>query len=319
MKPRIVFTLLATVGALGLAGCSPRVTTVTGQAFIVTRGADNVKLGDVQILLIPETNVASFIQGKTAEIESEIETKELAITNASRRWSAAVQAYDDATKAYALDSASYETNAEYLKLTAQYTVVSKLEDEFAEEDISLLKQIGDASADGMDTTSLESRQATAEQEWNTETNVVANLEQQMDAFKNSADSQASQMVTAARSNAENAEAEVKKLQAALDDFPTAGDYLNDFSPTASQETKTDSDGKFSFNYPMNGSFTLFATAQRVILNKTETYYWLVNAPTNVAKAQILLSNDNLATVDPDNCFAIKPKDSTGADLTESGQ
>ena len=45
----------------------------------------------------------------------------------------------------------------------------------------------------------------------------------------------------------------------------------------------------------------------MVLNKTEKYYWLVNAPTNAESVQIFLSNNNLVEIDPDGYFALKPK------------
>jgi hypothetical protein len=41
---------------------------------------------------------------------------------------------------------------------------------------------------------------------------------------------------------------------------------------------SNSDGKFSFTYPRNKMFTIFAHAQCMVLDKTEAYYWLVDAP-----------------------------------------
>ena len=46
----------------------------------------------------------------------------------------------------------------------------------------------------------------------------------------------------------------------------------------------------------------------MILNKTETYYWLIDAPSGSKAAQILLSNNNLVFVDPDGYFKLKPKE-----------
>ena len=94
----------------------------------------------------------------------------------------------------------------------------------------------------------------------------------------------------------------------LELYPTPADYFEDFSPVIIQKTLSDADGKFSLNYPRNKMFAIFAHAQRMVLDKTETYYWLVDAPTNVETAQIFLSNNNLVFVDPDGYFKLKPKE-----------
>jgi hypothetical protein len=84
-------------------------------------------------------------------------------------------------------------------------------------------------------------------------------------------------------------------------------YLVNFSPNAVQKSLTDADGKFSLRYPRDRAFAIFAVAERSVGTNTEKFCWLVNAPTGVESAQILLSNHNLVTLDPDNYFKIKPK------------
>lgn len=53
--------------------------------------------------------------------------------------------------------------------------------------------------------------------------------------------------------------------------------------------KTDSTGKFTAQVPMFGAGRLMARAERDVLGKTETYYWL----DVIASGPIQLSNDNL--------------------------
>lgn len=60
------------IAIIGLAGCKPKTTTLTGQVFIVTRGSENVKLGDVEIFLIEKPEVTRFLQKKQLAIESKI-------------------------------------------------------------------------------------------------------------------------------------------------------------------------------------------------------------------------------------------------------
>jgi hypothetical protein len=83
-------------------------------------------------------------------------------------------------------------------------------------------------------------------------------------------------------------------------------YLSDFYPTYIQKTMTDADGRFSMSYPKNRTFTIYAVGQRNTLNRMEHYTWLVDAP-KANQDEFYLSNNNLATVDPDGYFAITPK------------
>jgi hypothetical protein len=55
-----------------LLGCKPKETRLTGQVFIVTQSADNIKLGAVQVQLIEKKQVVEFLQNKQATIESQI-------------------------------------------------------------------------------------------------------------------------------------------------------------------------------------------------------------------------------------------------------
>jgi len=89
--------------------------------------------------------------------------------------------------------------------------------------------------------------------------------------------------------------------------PSTDIYFKDFSPIVFQKTTTDADGKFLILYPLDKKLTIFAKTERLVGDKKETYFWLVNAPAGVEKAQLFLSNNNLVTVDPDGFFKIKPK------------
>lgn len=324
---KMCFVLLAVAGTLALAGCSHKKTTVsqrkmtvTGQIFIVTPEADSVKLGDVQVLLIAKSNVANFIRSKEAEIESEIEAKQSQITNASQRKYAAIQAYGDATRAYKayVRNPTYKTNADYLSLKAQLGEFTQLMKKVQDQDNAVNEKLTvNPGKDVQAYNNLVRQSAFLEDSLDTEKNEVENIQAAIDAMKRSNDDHARQTLAAAESRADKADADLKSLQAALAAYPTVVDCLSGFSSDVSQESRTDPDGKFSFQYPKGESFTIFAAAQRTVSDKTETYYWLVDAPTNAAGAQILLSNDNLATADPDNYFAIKPKGSASVGVTEN--
>jgi hypothetical protein len=61
-----------------LAGCKPKQTALTGQIFIVTRGAENIKLGGVEILLIEKSQAVDFLQRQTTVIQSEMNSRQQA-------------------------------------------------------------------------------------------------------------------------------------------------------------------------------------------------------------------------------------------------
>ena len=213
MKAYLFFpVILLTVGLLG---CKPKITSVTatGQIFIVTRGADNIKLGAVEVLLIEQQQAHDLLRRKQPVIASTIASRQAA---------------------YKLAKDEHE------KIFAAYSG---------------------------DRTSTKLYQET----------VVA--ERRRDAAKEKHD----------------------------ENFPTGEDYFVDFSPAVVQKTFSDAEGRFSLTYSRDKSFALYAKAQRTVLNETERYYWLVNAPTNSESAQVFLSNNNLVFVDPDGFFEVKPK------------
>jgi hypothetical protein len=72
-------------------------------------------------------------------------------------------------------------------------------------------------------------------------------------------------------------------------------------PSPIAETKTDADGNFSIDVPERNRSIVAATTTRAVLDKTESYHWLVRLAANPGK--IMLSNDNmtsaLSTSSPD--------------------
>jgi hypothetical protein len=76
MKIKTIIAFVAIAGALELVGCKPKQVTLTGQIFIVTRGAENVKLGLVEVQLIPKQQVYAFLDSKYTAIEAEISSRQ---------------------------------------------------------------------------------------------------------------------------------------------------------------------------------------------------------------------------------------------------
>lgn len=274
-----------------------RQTKVTGQVFIVTRNADNVKLGAVEVLLVETPQVADFLHKKQPAIESVIASWQQALAAAK----------EDAQKAQAafewfLTKGRPGTNADFLRIMAQIDVIRSQADALNRQFYSLdaqydLAKRGDnsARADAL----LEQQEAIHAKMKQKVAEAALLLEKAKDVLRR-ADAEETNKFEVAKSRVATAEAN-------LENSPTAEDYLAEFSPVVFEKTLTDADGKFSFAYPCDKALTVFASAQRTVLNKTEKYYWLVNAPTNAGVAQVFLSNNNLVFVDPDGYFKLKPK------------
>jgi hypothetical protein len=294
-----IFAVLVT-----LTGCKPNETLLTGQMFIVTQGAENVKLGDVEILLIEKSQVTVFLQKKQYVIDAEIASRQQDLTDAKDEINKAQTNYVSF-----LQKKPYQTNENYVKIGSQLAVILKLKNTFQRQydalDINAKSAESDASYDVDKYNTLLNQRTSVQQSLDIENKVAASLQEKLDDIKSSAEAEKNNILNSAVSRAANAETKLKN-------YPTAEDCLSDFLPAVIKKTISDSDGKFSFSYPHNKSFAIFARAQRKILSKTETYYWIIDTPTNMKTARILLSNNNLVTVDQDGYFKLKLKEASEA-------
>jgi hypothetical protein len=257
---KIAIALVTIAGILELTGCKPKETTLSGQVFIVTQGADNVKLGDVEILLIEKTQVTDFLHKKQPAIDSEIATKQQELTKLEQ----------------GVVTVFLKTNADYVKAESEF---DELQKQFDDQLARMNQAVKDYS----------------------------NNPDHADAVSSDAEAKSKVIQLKMQSALDQMKAAKSAAMKSLKNHPTAADYFEDFLPVIAQKTISDADGKFSFVYPRDKSFAIFTSAQRMVLNKTEKYYWLVNTPANAESVQIFLSNNNLAEVDPDGYFALKPK------------
>ena len=69
MKIKIIVLLVI----LCLVTACKKETAVTGEVFVVTKGADNIKLGGINVSVIPLNLVKGHIEGLKSVFESEIE------------------------------------------------------------------------------------------------------------------------------------------------------------------------------------------------------------------------------------------------------
>jgi hypothetical protein len=57
-------------------GCKPRETNLSGQAFIVTRGGENIKLGLLEVFLIDKAAATEFIKKKQPAVDAVIVSRQ---------------------------------------------------------------------------------------------------------------------------------------------------------------------------------------------------------------------------------------------------
>ncbi|MGA3145203.1 MAG: hypothetical protein ABSF10_19555 [Verrucomicrobiota bacterium] len=295
--------LVATTGIIGLVGCKPKATTVSGQVFIVTKGAENFKLGDVEILLVEKSQVTDFLQKKQPAIDLEMASKRQELTNAEQQVATALGKADKAQAYFDWFTAnkSYKTNTEYIKASSEWDNLFK---QYVRQTNYVARLVQNTNYDENTINTLKAavkkRKEMVEQ--------LNSLSDQKKAIKTAAIASETEKIEVVKSSVTEANSHVATVKTNLENSPTVADYLEDFLPVVVQKTLSDSDGKFSFTYPRDKMLAIFAHAQRMVLDKTETYYWLVDAPTNAETTQIFLSNNNLVFADPDGYFKIKPKE-----------
>jgi len=313
----LILGVLAGLLLFAVAGCKPKEATLSGQVFIVTKGAENFKLGDVEVFLIEKPQVTDYLQKKQPAIESELSSKRQAITNAEQEVAVAktnanmAEVYFD----WFTENKPYKTNADYFKadsgwtnLFRQYVRQTNYVQRVLAYTTNQIQSIGDANnnftvAENALTAAVNKREEMAKQ--------LNSLTDQKTAIKTAALAAERDKLEFAKSRVAKANSHIDAAMTVLDNSPIVADYFEDIFPhdlNGVKKTISDSDGKFSFSYPIEKPFTIFVRAQRAVLDKTETYCWLVDAPKGVKVAQILLSNNNLAFVDRDGYFKLKPKE-----------
>jgi hypothetical protein len=342
MRTKIIIALVAIAGMLGLAGCKPKTTTLpptppatpqpkitlTGQMFIVTEGAENVKLGDVEVLLIEKSQVTNFFQQKTAAVQVAMDSLQhefVASSNLLEKLEANLNFFESNDP---LNTAEYKIMLnDYNTATNECAQLNEQAAAFIEQRSKMAGDADDANAaayaarntpllDEADNTAIEKEEAYKTftqtndpemvkiwQKYHTFFSQALDLGPKLDKIEKNANSGKKDEM-----EEQVAEAQMRYNVAVtnLSNYPVAESYFVDFSVPAVQKTLTDADGKFSVTYSRDSALTIFAHAQRMVGTKTEQYYWLINAPTNAETIQIFLSNHNLITVDPDGYFKIKP-------------
>ena len=283
--------------AVGLIGCKPKTTTATGQVFIVTRGAENVKLGAVEILLVDKAQVIKFLNTTKPAVQSAIVARQQEL----------VLAKEEAKKAQAvvdwlLTNNRPATNASYLEVRSQIqelqSQVESLQQQFDAIEVQRAAASSRGNSARADALLAQENANLEKQRWSN--SEASRLLAKLDEIARLETAQASKKLKSAKSRIVTAEAE-------LANSPKPEDYFANFTPAVLNKTLSDADGKFSLTYPRDKPGTIFACARREMLDKTEVYYWLVNAPSSAEAVQLFLSNNNLVFVDPDGYFELKPK------------
>jgi predicted metal-dependent hydrolase len=269
---RAVACCLLLAASLASVSCR-RETEVRGSVFIITRGADNQKLGLVVVSAIPADQIKRFVEEKKARVRAQLER--LRKTNEARgaEVAAAQRAYDEAKKT--VDD-----------LTAQKEAVSSRQSELNSSSQPYLdglteEDLGDSPALAAEL----AKQRKVRQQ-------IQALAQQAAKLSSQADAARTKLATAERQlSAAKAEAAAETLKA-LELVNEAA--LFEGIPESATKAVTDADGKFALKLPGPGRYALAARAERRVYDKTERYFWIVWVDAGgKGPDQVMLTNQNM--------------------------
>lgn len=302
-KLKTAFICLAVLLLLFTA-CSPKNGTVNGSIFIVTEGAQNIKLGLVTVYLLDEQQIQTLdattsplvkqkleqIQNSIPPLEKELELKKETADETKPKYQEEEKLAKEAAMEGEFDW--YDPNAS----RPEWTVY----------DAQTLQKARQVYAQfGPNEYSLESIQARQNLEELTD-KATDILKRQtlwdkwrptyLQHLNNS--KELSDELTKLNGRIEQLEDQINTQKMILKKWPSLNSaaYFENL-PDSIPSTKTDADGNFSFSLPRKGRFVLAAKAQRnVASNNIEEYYWIVWISLDGAlEKKIFLSNDNLLT------------------------
>jgi len=295
----LAFVLLA-VGLSAWAGyvfiCGPHETLITGKIFIVTKGRQNVTLGDEKIALL---------DGRAF--------RQLYLSNSAAWSNALILAQANVLQAEANYDALYRDDLERLReARKQMGQLDDLTLDNVEKKVALM----DSEYELQDQVAASRGQSYAQRAHARQ----IHLQEDSRFFADAADKldkclKIRSDIRALHERREQSGAR-KNLDAALEAEHSLWETINwpspdDFSPSIEIAT-SDNDGRFSFHIPkryVGCDLKLLAKADRLVGEERERYWWIARLDPTGKPLDVLLSNDN--TDDSGACFALRasaPKD-----------
>lgn len=292
----VVLLVLLVVGlsaGLYVVSRPPPPRPLAGQLFIVTRGGDNVKLGGVPVslyeLAATQASVsatAAAMAREAAALRDQVSAAQVAMVAAQDR-AARLAAEDVAAGAAARDAAMRYNNgrsearaqltgrlrAAMTAATAAYVAAANRVATKEKAAMDAASAEHDRQQDAFDAQTVQERQAAA-------TAAAAAAEQRQQAL------------AAAVASGVAAEQAVDALGDKLADCLALRRVWSAL-PAPVQTVQTDADGRFSLTLPPAGDYVLGASAARRLLNKEESYFWLVRVVLPAPGQPLLLTNDTL--------------------------
>lgn len=285
----LIAALFALLVALLCGVLRPKTVTATGQMFIVTKGGENVKLGAISVIIASQDYIRNQMPSVTAAVRSRMQELNSNTAKAKSEYLFATNNYDSAVEAACNQSPNYarlrsEINTLEAKANSLELLASRSDD--PSQSVDLLSE------------SIKVR------------DIIVNDSDALNTIW-------SYITTKITLNVLRAEKNYIVLKGEESRFPGPEDYFSLLNVRPAITSVTDADGRFTLVYRLTDKFSVIALAQRAAPSGDEHYLWLINAPTN--SGQLLLNNRNLATVDPDRYFPIRPKEENAINPVEQNE
>lgn len=258
---------------LSALGCSLGRRTINGQVFIATQGGESVKLGMVEVVLLPENSVMERVAAREAEFKNLLAE----VREANAGAIAGCKAINDSPSERARvwrEKLQPELREKETRLAQAEVWVA--EAERAHNEAESARWTGGESGGG--SAGLDKLNAAA-----------ANLARAHEAQDLLRDQCAG--LLRRLSHVPDSVVSAKMIPE-----PTLSheSYFQTLYLRAVAKTQTDADGRFSLAVPRSGRFMLAAQSARKLLNTTETYFWLVKVPDSAKQGTpVLLCNSSL--------------------------
>ena len=305
------------IATIFLFGCKQRVDV---NVFVVTKGAENVKLGLVEVGALKKEeaiqSLRQFIEKREERIKklkTEIETKSVAAAESSKRyWAAhdekekAERARDSAAKSiYRTIFAAHERCNSYLKEVRIKVTDEKTFDNF-EKKVSADRnglvnfefrgeesyKIDFADISMLHEDILKYKEIFSHDFWaGMSTERDAALKAIQDFIDADANASKAGQACAASFSTNESDALSKAKEELTEVLKIA--HLFENLPNPVLTAKTNADGVCSLELPSSGKWIVAASAQRMVGDKMERYFWLVEVPDGKSSGTpLFLSNDN---------------------------
>lgn len=234
---------------------------ISGQLFVVTQASLNIPLGAVQIEMVKQKDIDDFMKQRQAEIDSRLQSLQKAYDSAKTECVKAAQDQEQAQTALQEKFMAYTNDVQYVALQKERVKVWA----------AFQAQVKKLGPTLMNMNTFYETGYTSQPELAPLADRMREIDRECVAIRDKNQAPLLRARDYARDTLTLNQNRLDAAATALEQFPTATDYLRDFSPMPVGTTVTDANGNFTIQHPGKGT-KVFAKAQRQVLDSEETFF-----------------------------------------------